>query len=73
MEAYQVKWQYFLTFYEFTVMRVLHFLDLQAENARQMELGVVQTLFVKVFMQGSVEPTALNSSKLVTFFEKLST
>ena len=68
MEAYQVKWQYFLTFYEFTVMRVLHFLDLQAENARQMELGVVKTLFAKVFMQRSVESTALNSSKLVAFF-----
>ena len=49
-------------------MRVLHFLDLQAENARQMELGVVQTLFVKVLMQGSVESTALTGSKLVAFF-----
>ena len=49
-------------------MRVLHFLDLQAENARQMELGVVQKLFVKVLMQGSVESTALNGSKLVAFF-----
>lgn len=68
MEVYQVKWQYFLTFYEFTVMTVLHFLDLQAENAGQMELGVVQTLFVKVLMQGSVESTALNGSKLVAFF-----
>ena len=51
-------------------MRVLHFLDLQAENARQMELGVVQTLFVKVLMQGSVESTALNGSKLVAFFRR---
>lgn len=49
-------------------MRVLHFLDLQAENARQMELGVDEMLFVKVLVQGYVESTALNGTKLMVFF-----
>lgn len=48
--------------------RVLQLLDLEAENARQMERGVVETLCVKVFIQGSVESTALNGTKLMAFF-----